>query len=237
MTNSDRHPTDMAMLMGARLVIASEVAPGRAWDEPKLKSLTGGDPITARFMRQDFFTFQPQFTLLVAGNHKPAFKSVDEAVRRRVHLVPFLQNIPAAERDPELSAKLKAEWPAILRWMIDGCLEWQRQGLNPPKSVREASESYLDGEDVLGQWLAERCVLGGSDLTPFDELFADWRAWGEANGGPAWGGKTFSKALDERGFPTKQERQRRGFRGIVLLPKTTEQAFKDAGKHGWEGKL
>ena len=131
-TKGDRHPTDMAMLMGARLVIASEVAPGRAWDEPKLKSLTGGDPITARFMRQDFFTYSPQFTLLVAGNHKPSFRSVDEAIRRRVQLVPFLQNIPRAERDPQLFEKLKEEAPAILRKLIDGCLEWQRQGLNPP---------------------------------------------------------------------------------------------------------
>ena len=150
------------MLMGARLVIASEVAPGRAWDEPKLKSLTGGDPITARFMRQDFFTLHA--AVHAAGRRQPqaGFQSVDEAIRRRVQLVPFLQNIPKAERDPDLGEKLKAEAPAILRWVIDGCLAWQRQGLNPPKSVREASESYLDGEDILGQWLAERCELGGT---------------------------------------------------------------------------
>jgi putative DNA primase/helicase len=239
-TNSDRHPTDMAMLRAARLVIASEVAPGRAWDEPKLKSLTGGDPITARFMRQDFFTYTPQFTLLVAGNHKPAFKSVDEAVRRRVHLVPFLQNIPKEERDPELGEKLKAEAPAILRWAIDGCLDWQRQGLNPPQTVREASESYLEGEDVLGQWIAERCELGGSEITNFDVLFTDWQQWCQANGGPGWGGKTFSKALDERGFARGKSGLLRGFRGIRLRPKTEKPKdgmdFNDA-KPQWEGRL
>jgi putative DNA primase/helicase len=85
--------------------------PGRAWDEPKLKSLTGGDPITARFMRQDFFTYEPQFTLVASGNHKPSFKGVDEAIRRRVDLIPFLQNIPAEERDKELPGKLTAEGP------------------------------------------------------------------------------------------------------------------------------
>jgi putative DNA primase/helicase len=104
-TQSDRHPCDMAMLRGARMVTAQELAPGRAWDEPKLKSLTGGDPITARFMRQDFFTYEPQFTLFVAGNHKPSFKGVDEAIRRRVLLVPFLQVIPEAERDEHLPEK------------------------------------------------------------------------------------------------------------------------------------
>jgi P4 family phage/plasmid primase-like protien len=232
-TTGDRHPTDMAMLRGARLVIASEVAPGRAWDEPKLKSLTGGDPITARFMRQDFFTFQPQFTLLVAGNHKPGFRSVNEAVRRRVQLVPFLQNIPREERDPNLPEKLKAEAPAILRWAIDGCLAWQKQGLDPPPSVREASDSYLEGEDALGQWLDERCDIGGTVVTPFDTLFQDWQAWCTANGGPGWGGKTFSKALDERGFHRGKSNNIRGFRGITLRPKTQ----KNTQTWGWEDDL
>ena len=158
-TQSDRHPCDMAMLRGARLVTAQELGPGRAWDEPKLKSLTGGDPITARFMRQDFFTYEPQFTLFVAGNHKPGFKGVDEAIRRRVLLLPFLQNIPPRSAIPDLPEKLKAEWPAILRWMIDGCLEWQADGLNPPASVRAATDDYLNAEDVLGQWLEDMCTV------------------------------------------------------------------------------
>jgi putative DNA primase/helicase len=237
-TNSDRHPADMAMLRGARLVIASELAPGRAWDEPKLKSLTGGDPITARFMRQDFFTYNPQFTLLVAGNHKPSFKSVDEAVRRRVQLVPFLQNISKEERDPNLAEKLKAEAPAILRWAIDGCLVWQRQGLNPPATVQEASESYLAGEDVLGQWLDERCEIGSVfDLTPFDALYQDWRAWCDANGGPSWGGKALSKALDERGFERGRDNKNRGFKRIKLRPKPGEKPPENPPSPRWEDRL
>jgi putative DNA primase/helicase len=129
-SQSDRYPCDMAMLRGARMVTAQEIAAGRAWDEPKLKSLTGGDPITARFMRQDFFTYQPQFTLWCAGNHKPRFKGVDEAIRTRILLVPFLQVIPASERDSALPQKLEAEWPAILRWMIDA------GRLLPPQAAR-----------------------------------------------------------------------------------------------------
>lgn len=232
-TQSDRHPTDMAMLMGARLVIASEVPRGRAWNEPKLKSLTGGDPVTARYMRQDFFTYMPQFTLLVAGNHKPGFRSVDEAIRRRVQLVPFLQNIPAEERDPDLGEKLKVEAPAILRWVLDGCLAWQREGLAPPKTVLDASESYLEGEDILGQWLAERCNLGaGNDkLISFASLFSDWQSWCEANGGPTWSGKTFSKALDERGLARGKSGSERGFRGITLRAKSAEQIMRDAGSN------
>jgi phage/plasmid-associated DNA primase len=207
----------MAMLRGARFVTAQELAPGRAWDEPKLKSLTGGDPITARHIRQDFFTFDPQFTLIVAGNHKPSFKGVDEAIRRRVNLVPFLQNIPEAERDKELPEKLKAEWPAILRWMIDGCLEWQKYGLNSPKSVRKASDDYLAAEDVLGQWLEERCVISAKiDFTRSSILYSDWRTWCERGGLPPGSSKAFSQRLSERGLEHDRKTAGAGFVGIGL---------------------
>jgi putative DNA primase/helicase len=139
-SNSERHPTDLAKLRGARLVVAIETQKGRRWDETKIKALTGGDKITARFMRQDFFDFTPTFKLMISGNHKPRLTSVDEAIKRRLLLVPFTVQIPVAERDKDLADKLKAEWPAILRWMIDGCLEWQRIGLAPPKTVLDATK-------------------------------------------------------------------------------------------------
>ena len=126
---TERHPTDVAKLHGYRLVVAQETEKGRRWDETKIKSMTGGDKMTARFMRCDFFDFVPKFKLWIVGNHKPRLDNVDEAMRRRMLLVPFTVQIPPEERDPDLPAKLKAEWPAILRWAIDGCLEWQRIGL------------------------------------------------------------------------------------------------------------
>src|SRR5262249_14374388 len=103
----ERHPTDLAMLRGARLVITQETGEGRYWDEAKIKALSGGDPISARFMRQDFFTYTPQFKLVVAGNHKPSLRNVDEAIRRRIHLVPFVVTIRPGKRDPQLAEKLK----------------------------------------------------------------------------------------------------------------------------------
>jgi putative DNA primase/helicase len=139
----------LAALRGARLVTASETQEGRQWDETKVKLLTGGDKISARFMRGDFFEFIPQFKLVIAGNHRPTLRTVDEAIRRRLNLVPFTVTIPPAERDPELTEKLKAEWPGILGWMIEGCLAWQQQGLSPPAAVREATSRYMDAEDSV----------------------------------------------------------------------------------------
>ena len=121
------------MLRGARLVTASETEEGRAWAEARIKAMTGGDPITARFMRQDYFTFQPQFKLTIIGNHKPVLSNVDDAARRRFNMVPFLYKPPA--KDKELEAKLLKEAPGILRWMIEGCLDWQKNGLIQPDVV------------------------------------------------------------------------------------------------------
>jgi putative DNA primase/helicase len=118
-SNNERHPTEMAKLCGVRLAIAHETQQGRRWDEAKLKTLTGGDKLTARFMRQDFFDFTLTHKFMISGNHKPSLTGVDEAIRRRLLLVPFTVQIPPEERDPALSEKLKAEWPAILRWMIE----------------------------------------------------------------------------------------------------------------------
>ena len=113
-SNNDQHPTGLAGLRGARLVSANETEHGRQWAESRIKTLTGGDKIEARFMRQDFFEFEPQMKLFIFGNHKPGIASVDEAIRRRLHLIPFTVTIPANERDQELPERLKAEWPGIL---------------------------------------------------------------------------------------------------------------------------
>jgi putative DNA primase/helicase len=129
-------------------------------------------------MRQDFFDFTPTFKLFIVGNHKPRIGNVDEAMRRRLLLVPFAVQIPAAERDLALLNKLKAEWPAILRRCLNGCLEWQRLGLSPPRSVHEATDSYFADQDTLGQWLDD-CTERGK-LAAFSrvkDLFASWKDW------------------------------------------------------------
>src|SRR6266852_8328892 len=124
--------------------------------------MTGGDKIAARFMRCDFFEFRPEFKLVIAGNHKPGLRSVDEAIRRRLHIVPFTITIPEDQRDRSLSEKLRAEFSGILSWAIDGCLAWQREGLNPPAVVRDATDDYLESEDAIGRWLEDRCITDSS---------------------------------------------------------------------------
>jgi putative DNA primase/helicase len=218
-SSNERHPTDLAKLAGARLVVAQETAKGRRWDETRIKCLTGGDKITARFMRKDFFNFTPVLKLLVCGNHKPRLATVDEAMRRRLLLVPFTVQIPPAERDRDLGEKLKAEWPAILRWMLDGCLAWQRTGLAPPAAVREASEAYFADQDTIGQWLDEQVRDGGSAaFTPTKALFGDWKVWAESNNLKPGSLQAFSEALSARGYKKKREggTGRQGFAGLVL---------------------
>ena len=216
-STNDQHPTDRASLQGARLVTASETEEGRRWAESKVKLLTGGDKIAARFMRQDFFEFTPQFKLVVAGNHKPGLRSVDEAIRRRLFLVPFNVTIPEGERDKDLPNKLRQEWAAILGWAIEGCRMWQIEGLNAPAAVRNATGDYLSEEDALGRWQQEQCVLGPEYMSAASVLFEDWRRWCEANGEFAGSQKRFSQMLEARTNVTKERtRSWRGFKGIAL---------------------
>ena len=216
-TNSDRHPTDVAQLNGARLVTASKTEDGRRWDESKLKLLTGGDEISARFMRQDFFRFKPQFKLVVAGNHKPSIRNVDEAMRRRIHLIPFTVTIPPKERDRHLTEKLIAEGPGILAWAIAGCMDWLEQGLNPPESVKSATNEYLSSEDVLGRWMDENTVLQAGHFSSSSSLYDDWKRWCDANREYVGSQKQFSQKLEQRGELTKTRKEEaRGFQGIAL---------------------
>jgi putative DNA primase/helicase len=159
------------MLQSVRLVIAQETEQGRSWATSKLKMMTGGDRITARFMRQDFFTYIPRFKIMILGNHKPILGNVDEAIRRRLHLIPFTVTIPENERDPRLAEKLKAEYPAILWWIMQGCEQWDEKGLVPPAKVRSATASYFATEDNVANWIANRCILDPDGYAILKDLF------------------------------------------------------------------
>lgn len=211
----EAHTTELARLMGARLVAAQETEEGKRWAEAKIKALTGGDPITARFMRQDDFEFIPQFKLVMTGNHKPGLRNVDEAIKRRMYLIPFTVTIPAERRDSGLAERLRAEAGGILAWAIEGCREWQRIGLAAPERVRAATDEYLDQQDVLGLWLAE-CVTTGAGRARRGELYKSFKAWAEDAGEYVLPQKRFVAALESRGFVTKVIRGTPQVEGLTI---------------------
>jgi putative DNA primase/helicase len=214
---ADRHTTDVAMLNRARMVTASETEEGRAWAEARIKQMTGGDPITARFMRQDNFTFKPEFKLTIIGNHKPQLCNVDDAARRRFNIIPFDRQ-PAVP-DRELEGKLMSEAPGIFRWMIEGCLDWQKNGLVRPQSVIAATKSYFEDQDLMSQWLEEECDVDPANQFKSESvalLFEAWTAYCTNAGEKLVSKKSFSNQLISRGFERSRNGKVRSFLGLRL---------------------
>jgi putative DNA primase/helicase len=222
----ERHSTELAMLRGARLVTASETEQGRAWAEARIKQMTGGDPITCRLMRQDNFTYLPQFKLDIIGNHKPQLRNVDAAARRRFNIVPFDRKPVVVDR--ELEQKLLTEAPAILRWMIDGCLDWQKHGLVRPQIVLDATESYFEDQDSLGQWIDEctDCEPGNTHKSATSaELYKSWSEYSHAAGENPGSQKEFVNMLLAAGKGIIAHRLNKGviYKCIRLVPMTSYQ--------------
>ena len=222
-TRSDRHPTDMAGLRGARFVAAIETEQGRRWAESKVKNLTGGDKISARFMRQDFFEFMPQFKLIVAGNHKPAIRNIDEAMKRRLHLIPFTVTIPPERRDQHLQQKLLAERDGILAWAVQGCMDWQRLGrLEPPQQVLDATDEYFEEEDAIGEFLDEDCSLSPVAREAISAIYLRWRERAERRGEYVGTSRWLTQQLINRGFARiRLSKGIKALSGLSLKPKET----------------
>ena len=214
-SKGDRHSTDMAMLAGCRLVTASETEEGKAWAESRIKSLTGGDPVTARFMRRDFFTYVPQFKLVIVGNHEPELHVVDEAMKRRMNIIPFVFKPEAP--DTNLERKLRDEAGQILQWAIDGCIDWQHEGLCRPKAVASATGEYFAEQDLFGTFLAERCerVVGGFEQPA--RIYNAWQAFAREAGEEPKSMKWMSNALKRNQFQNDKSGGMRMYRNIRLL--------------------
>lgn len=215
-THNPTHPTDLAKLRGARLATATETEEGHRWAEAKLKQLTGGDRITARFMHQNFFEYLPQFKLMISGNHKPKLRNVDEAMRRRIHLIPFEVTIPPDKRIRGFAKKLRAEWGAILQWAVEGCVVWQREGLKPPPAVIDATNGYLEAQDVLADWITERAVVDKNVRANPTELYRDFAGWAQERNQYIWPQKQFSQKLEEYGYLGQKSHGQRYIIGLGL---------------------
>jgi putative DNA primase/helicase len=216
-TMQDRHATEIASLCGARLVTASETEEGRRWDENKIKQLTGGGRVPARFMRQDPFEFVPQFKLSVDSNHKPRIRTVDEAIRRRMNLIPWLVTIPKDERDRRLKQRLRKEWPGILAWMIRGCRNWQRKGLDSPPTVVTATEEYLTAEDRVQTWLEECCECGKSKWSSSNMIWTSWKDRALHTCEYVETQRWLIDKLQDRGFTREKRHGVRGLCGLQVV--------------------
>jgi len=164
--------------------------------------------------------------LFITGNHKPGLRNVDEAMRRRFHLIPFTVTIPKNDRDPLLGEKLKTEWPGILQWMIDGALRWYAEGLQRPAAVENATREYLEAEDTLLAWIEDRCECAKNRETSASRLFASWKAWTELTGEFTGTARAFGMKLAEHGFEKSHDRSGSTYRGITLLETTAHGEYE-----------
>jgi len=213
---------DLARLQGARFVSAVEVEGGRRLAEALVKQLTGGDTVTARFLYGEHFEFQPMFKLWLAVNHKPVVQGTDHAIWRRIRLLPFTVTIPEPEQDKRLAEKLQAELPGILRWAVEGCLAWQREGLEPPQAVKRATGDYRAEMDVIAAFIQECCVLGDHRQVSTSELYAEYQGWCEQMGESPVTQKALATALQERGCITGRNSRGRLWSGIALKEDESE---------------
>jgi putative DNA primase/helicase len=230
-SKNDRHPTELAMLRGARLVTASETEEGKAWAEARIKQLTGGDVIAARYMGQDFFEYLPQFKLMIVGNHTPILHNVDDAAKRRFNIVPFI--LKPEMPDLDLEEKLFREAGGILQWMINGCLDWQDSGLIRPACVQAATKDYFDDQDMLGQWIEEQCdvEIGTNRLWERSgDLYDSWNAFSSEAGESSITKTAFGSAMKKRGFKAEKIQGARGFRYIRLKLNPPSSSTKDFNK-------
>jgi putative DNA primase/helicase len=224
------HPTEVADLFGKRLVASIEVEDGRRLAESLVKQLTGGDKVRARRMRQDFWQFDPTHKVFMAVNHKPEVRGTDTAIWRRIRLIPFTETIPPGEQDKKLPEKLRGELSGILAWAVEGCLEWQREGLQAPEEVRKATGQYRSEMDVTGAFLQDECEIGPNYREPFTTVYKRYEEWCEEGGERAETRRKFNARLKERG---RFEARRSGpgganeWHGLRLLKK---QSGPFAGK-------
>jgi putative DNA primase/helicase len=219
--NASDHPTEMARLYGKRFAACAEIGEHTVLDEAKVKDLTGGDAIPCRRMREDFWDLIPTHTLIMSGNHKPTVRGDDLGIWRRIRLVPWTVSVDEADVDQELPAKLLAELPGILRWCVNGCLEWRRIGLSEPSDVIEATKEYRAESDALGQFLAQHTRFEQGARISRQALRERYETWCEELGYVPLGARKIAQRLKERGVREINVREgvrfKNGWGGVRLL--------------------
>jgi putative DNA primase/helicase len=222
----ETHPTGVADLFGLRLAITHETDSGRRLAEGTIKRLTGGDLVTARRMREDFWSFEPTHSLVMITNHAPVVTGTDEGIWRRLRIVPFEVVIPVEERDSDLPDRLYEERDGVLRWLIEGYRAYLQHGLNEPDKVTEATKGYRNNSDMLGLFLDEKCYKGGGEHVSVrsKQLYDAWVAWCVVEGIKEPGtNKAFSTEIEKRGYDKKNDNRGAFWKGLGLQTDDQEE--------------
>jgi putative DNA primase/helicase len=230
---SDSHPTEIMTLCGRRLAICSETNEEKSLNIALVKNLTGGDNITARLMRHDFVTFAPTHKLILMTNNVPKIKETSDAIWGRVKLIPWSQCFPEDKQDKKLSEKLLSEREGILSWAVKGCLEWQRIGLSPPSEIASATAAYRRAEDCIGDFLAERCLIGKDYQESVQVIRSAYEKWSENQGERyPMSPRAFNARLETKGFERRAGRNKllkiieKTWFGLTLLPEEREATIE-----------
>jgi putative DNA primase/helicase len=213
---SEAARNDLARLQGIRLVTASESARGTVLDEALVKSATGGDTVSVRFLYREFFEFRPIMKVWLVSNHLPTIRGDDLGIWRRIRLIHFAKPIPFNKVDPKLGEKLLAELPGILNWAIAGAVEWHKRSLAPPDTVKVATIDYRAGMDTLGEFLATCCTLGPDLRVAATDLHAAYRKFMTAAGDRPLSRVDFATALRGRGLAPGRSSTARWWTGLAL---------------------
>ena len=215
-SKGERHPTDLAQFMGVRFALTSEPSSNSTWNDSRIKSLTGDTIISARFMRGDFFTFPRTHKTVVLGNHMPRLAEVTHAIRRRVQMVPF-RAVFGPSPGIGMRERLKAEaGGAILAWMVEGARLWHSAGTAPPAAVRDMTAEYLSDQDLIGQWLDDRCERATDAFERSGDLHRNYAEWCERQGTKAKSNMALSAHLVSAGFLKKATMVGKYFYGLRL---------------------
>jgi len=213
----------LARLDGRRLVTSYEIEPGARLNESLVSQITGGDPITARGLYRESFEYIPQFTPVLVSNHYPQISGDDSGVWRRLRVIHFDQAIPADQRDHELKARLREtqQSQAILVWMVEGCLAWQRQGLAEPPGVRLATYAYMHAMDFVQQFIDECLVWSDGGKVSIKEMNTAYAEWCQLRQVPQRGTIQLTKDLERRGYVRRKSGSSRYWSNVTLRPTET----------------
>ncbi|MED2983866.1 phage/plasmid primase, P4 family [Bacillus thuringiensis] len=208
---------DVARLDGARFVSAVESEEGQQLSEALVKQITGGEKMSARFLRQEYFEFTPEFKVFFTTNHKPIVKGSDEGIWRRIMLIPFTVTIPKDKIDYDLPDKLAKEMPSVLRWAVEGCMKWQAEGLRAPEAVKAATNEYREDMDILAPFIDENCTVNSLVRIEAKMLYENYTKWCYQNNELELKNRAFYRQLEVRGFKKEKGTGNKNFiLGITL---------------------